>query len=177
MMIPGRTYLALIAVLALGACTSVGDIPTVRLAEATLVNANGIPAGTAQFLGAGDAITLTIAVSGLAPGQHGVHLHTTGKCEAPAFASAGGHLNPSGHQHGSMNPAGPHLGDLPNLIVGDNGASTITATIPGTRAEIEARLFDDDGTALIVHAGPDDYKTDPSGNSGGRIACGVLIRK
>jgi Cu-Zn family superoxide dismutase len=115
-------------------------------------------------------------VSGQASGEHGIHLHTTGKCEAPGFTSAGGHLNPTEHQHGSLNPAGPHVGDLPNIIVGPDGNGMIESRLTGTAADILANLFDADGTAIVLHAGPDDYKTDPSGNSGGRIACGALLR-
>ena len=118
----------------------------------------------------------SIAVVGLSPGVHGVHLHMTGACDAPEFTSAGGHLNPGGHQHGSDNPAGAHLGDLPNVTVGNAGTGTVTATLPGSREAVLAQLFDADGTAIVVHANADDYRTDPSGNSGGRIACGVLTR-
>ena len=105
-----------------------------------------------------------------------MHLHTTGSCDTPEFASAGSHLNPGNRQHGSANPAGSHLGDLPNLTIGSGGTGTVSATLPGTRDQVLAQTFDGDGTAIVVHAGPDDYRTDPSGNSGGRIACGVLTR-
>jgi len=164
------------AVLVLAGCTTLGDIPTAKLATATLKQANGAPAGTAVITAAGDKLTITVAVAGLAPGLHGTHLHMVGKCEAPGFTTAGGHLNPTSHQHGTQNPAGPHFGDLPNLSIDTNGAGTFTADLTATRAEAEAALFDADGTAIVIHAGPDDYKTDPSGNSGGRIACGVLQR-
>ena len=86
------------------------------------------------------------------------------------------HLNPGARQHGAHNPAGSHLGDLPNLTVGVNGTGSATATLPGTRAELEAALLDTDGTAIIIHASADDYKTDPTGNSGPRVVCGVLTR-
>ena len=121
-------------------------------------------------------MTISIAAVGLAPGAHGVHLHSVGTCDAPGFVSAGSHLNPHGKQHGSANPAGSHLGDLPNLVVGADGAGTITAKLGDSRAEIEAALYDADGTALVIHASSDDYLTDPSGNSGPRIACAVLKR-
>ncbi len=91
-------------------------------------------------------------------------------------ASAGGHLNPHGKQHGMENPQGSHLGDLPNLSIGADGKGSFSVPLNGSPAEIEALLFDADGTALVVHAKPDDYRTDPSGNSGPRIACGVLTR-
>jgi Cu-Zn family superoxide dismutase len=99
-----------------------------------------------------------------------------GSCEGPAFTSAGGHLNPGARQHGTLNPAGSHTGDLPNLTVTSNGTGTLSAELSGTKAELEAALFDADGTALVIHAAADDYKTDPTGNSGARIACGVLKR-
>jgi len=115
-----------------------------------------------------------VSASGLTPGDHGVHLHAVGKCEEPAFASAGGHLNPAGRQHGMNNPAGRHLGDLPNLVAGADGTATLSYPLGDPASSLSASLFDADGTALVIHAGPDDYITDPSGNSGGRVACGVF---
>ena len=172
-----RPALALILGTAtLGACTTTGELPTTKLASATLKQGNGLPAGTAVLAAAGNQVTLTVAVAGLGAGDRGMHLHMVGRCDAPDFTTAGGHLNPRARQHGAHNPAGSHLGDLPNLSVGSNGTGTATATLPGTRAELEAALFDADGTAVIVHAAADDYKTDPTGNSGPRVACGVLTR-
>ncbi len=168
--------LALPFAAALAGCQTIDEVPNERLGQATLRLASGLPGGTAQLLASGSQVNISIAVVGLTPGVHGVHLHTTGKCEAPEFTSAGPHLNPAGHQHGTSNPAGPHLGDLPNVTVGSTGAGTVSATLPGTRDEVLAQLFDGDGTAVVVHASADDYRTDPSGNSGGRIACGVLTR-
>ena len=162
--------------LALTGCESIQQLPTERLGSATLRFANGLPAGTAQLYGNGSEVSLSVALAGFDPGTRGIHLHTTGKCDAPGFTSAGGHLNPQGHQHGTENPQGAHLGDLPNVTVGASGGGTVSATLRGTRAEALAALFDADGTAIVVHAGPDDYRTDPSGNSGDRIACGVFSR-
>jgi len=161
---------------ALAGCQTIDEAPNERLGQATLRLASGLPGGTAQLLVSGAQVNISIAVVGLAPGVHGVHLHMTGSCEAPEFTSAGGHLNPGGHQHGASNPAGAHLGDLPNVTVGSVGTGTVSATLTGTRDEVLAQVFDGDGTAVVVHAGADDYRTDPSGNSGGRIACGVLTR-
>lgn len=161
---------------ALAACQTVDELPTERLGQATLRLANGLPAGTAQLLASGAQVNISVAAIGVSPGAHGVHLHMTGSCEAPDFTSAGGHLNPDGRQHGHENPAGAHLGDLPNLTTGNAGAGTVSATLRGSREEVLARLFDADGTAVVVHASADDYRTDPSGNSGARIACGVLTR-
>ena len=137
-------------------------------AKAMLHTANGTDAGWAVAKESNGALKVTVEVVGVSPGMHGVHVHTVGKCEGPDFASAGGHWNPTQHQHGAMNPQGPHVGDLPNINVGANGRGRIEFTIPGTYAG----LLDEDGAALVVHAGADDLKTDPSGNSGGRIACG-----
>ena len=160
--------------LTLAGCESIQQVPTERLGSATLRFANGLPAGTAQLYGNGSEVSISIALVGFEPGVRGVHLHTTGKCEGPDFTSAGGHLNPDSHQHGFENPAGAHLGDLPNATIGANGGGTVSATLRGTRAEVLAAIFDADGTAVMVHAGPDDYRTDPAGDSGSRIACGVL---
>ncbi len=166
--------LPLVAVLP--GCQTVDQGSSDRLAEATLRLANGAPAGSAQLLAKGTQVEISIAVTGVSGGVHGAHLHTTGSCDAADFSSAGSHLNPGGRQHGHENPAGAHLGDLPNITVGADGTGMVTAILPGTRDEVLARIFDADGTAVVVHAGPDDYRTDPSGNSGGRIACGVLTR-
>lgn len=114
----------------------------------------------------------------LPPGLHGVHLHAVGRCEAPGFTSAGAHANPTGRQHGLENPMGPHAGDLPNANVDQSGGLAYTATTDRvTLREGPNTVFDADGTALVLHASADDQRTDPSGNSGARIACGVLVRE
>ncbi|MES2989593.1 MAG: superoxide dismutase family protein [Pseudomonadota bacterium] len=140
-------------------------------AQADLMKADGTPIGTGIAEEIDGDIRVIVEVKGMAEGVHGVHIHAVGKCEAPDFASAAGHWNPTTHQHGKENPAGPHMGDLPNLQLDKNGRDQITFTLKGTTL---ASMLDADGAALVVHAGPDDYKTDPSGNSGGRIACGVF---
>jgi Cu-Zn family superoxide dismutase len=117
-----------------------------------------------------------VSVSGLTPGPHGIHIHEQGACTGPDFGSAGGHLNPAGRQHGLENPAGPHAGDLPNLLVdADGSADTIFAVSPDLLAGGEG-LFHVGGTAVVVHAERDDQHTDPSGGSGARVACGVVER-
>jgi Cu-Zn family superoxide dismutase len=98
-------------------------------------------------------------------------VHAVGRCDPPGFESAGPHWNPTGREHGSQNPRGQHLGDLPNLLVGADGEGSFDLGIAG--ADLRAML-DTDGAALVIHAGADDYRTDPSGNSGARIACGVF---
>lgn len=175
-MIKSPTLSVLCALSMLGACTSVGKVPTRKLATTTLRQANGTPAGTAIVAAAGEEVSVTVAVIGLPQGTHGLHLHAVGRCDGTAFSGAGPHLNPHGAQHGTANPAGSHLGDLPNIAVNEFGAGTVTATLKAPRAEVETVLFDPDGTAIVVHADTDDYRTDPSGNSGTRIACGVLKR-
>ena len=144
------------------------------LATGTLVHADGTAAGTARIVEGRGGIALKLRLKGIPEGQHGVHLHTTGACEAPAFTSAGGHLNPGKRQHGANNPAGSHLGDLPNVTADRYGRVKARIPLNETAPALTAALFDADGAAIVVHAGPDDYLTDPSGNSGGRIACGVL---
>ena len=157
-------------------CTTLGTMPAKRIATAALHNTNGLPAGTAVLTASGDNLTLNLALIGLPAGNHGFHLHMIGKCEVPTFSSAGGHLNPGGRQHGTVNPAGSHLGDLPNVMINARGTGTLSVQLPGARTDLEAALFDTDGVAIVVHADPDDYQTDPSGNSGARIACGALQR-
>jgi Cu-Zn family superoxide dismutase len=171
------SLLMLLPVCALAGCTTMGQSEPALIATAPLINSQGQPIGSAKLVADDhNVVILTVAVTAVPVGTHGIHMHTTGKCESPGFTTAAGHLNPTDHQHGSMNPAGPHLGDLPNLLVSDSGTGTVSVPIAGNVTELESQLFDADGTAIIIHAGPDDYKTDPSGNSGSRIACGVLSR-
>jgi superoxide dismutase, Cu-Zn family len=121
-----------------------------------------------------DSVRLVVESTGLPAGTHGTHLHAVGRCEPPAFTTAGPHLNPANRQHGLRNPQGPHLGDMPNLTVGANGQGRLETIVRGSITPGRAPLFDADGTALVVHAGTDDQVTDPAGNSGARIACGIL---
>jgi Cu-Zn family superoxide dismutase len=120
-------------------------------------------------------VRVRVEAAGLVAGTYAVHLHQAGSCEPPDFQSAGPHWNPTGRQHGRLNPMGPHLGDLPNLTVGVDGAGSVEFVVSGASLGRGSRgLSDEDGTALVVHAGADDYRTDPSGNSGARLACGVV---
>lgn len=145
--------------------------PGGRIALAPLANARGIAVGRATAREATGGLRISVDVTGMAPGTHGAHVHTTGRCDAPGFMTAGGHWNPTGTKHGTLNPAGPHEGDLPNLVVGADGRGTLGITIPGATLE---GLLDADGSAIVIHADIDDLMTDPSGNSGARIACGVF---
>ena len=136
-----------------------------------LINASGQTIGSVRAWQTAGGISFHIDASGLPHGIHGIHVHAVGRCDPPDFASAGGHWNPAARKHGLNNPAGPHAGDLPNVNVAANGVLSATVTLPGASM---ARLLDADGAAIVLHAGPDDYMTDPSGNSGGRIACAVI---
>lgn len=160
------------AMLMLGASAAAAHGNSV--ATASIALADGTSAGTARIVRHHGHLRLEVSATGIEPGQHGVHIHTIGKCEAPGFTTAGGHLNPQGHQHGTMNAAGPHMGDLPNLVVGANRKGKLSIDLAGDSASLAAALLDADGSAIVIHAAADDYRTDPSGNSGSRIACGVL---
>ena len=165
-----------LGLLTLSACqndrTAVGEAtPGGRSITASLRTAAGADAGRATATEVAGGLRFTLDARGLPPGTHGAHVHTVGRCDAPTFETAGPHWNPTTMQHGTQNPAGPHQGDLPNLIVGADGRGTVAATVPGATM---AGLLDADGGAIVVHAQADDLRTDPSGNSGGRIACGVF---
>lgn len=165
---------ALVAILgALSGCAANQNTVAVSLGTAVLKGADGQSVGTASILRRGQDTVVTASVTGKPGAVHGMHLHAIGKCEAPAFTSAGPHLNPGGHQHGKDNPLGAHLGDLPNVVIGQDGAGTIEAVV-GIDSSAVAAINDADGTAIVLHAAADDYRTDPTGNSGGRIACGVF---
>lgn len=144
------------------------------IGQTTISMADGTEAGSAELTASGDEVRITVTLANIPEGAHAVHLHTTGACDAPDFASAGPHLNPGMNEHGTENPNGAHLGDLPNAAIGADGTGSISATLRGTREEVLAAIFDEDGTAVVVHEGEDDYMTDPAGEAGGRIACGVL---
>ena len=136
-----------------------------------LINASGQTIGTVRAWQTAGGVTFRINASGLPHGVHGVHVHAVGKCDPPDFASAGPHWNPTGKKHGMSNPAGPHAGDLPNVVVKANGV--LGATLVLSAASMSS-LIDADGAALVIHAAADDNMTDPSGNSGARIACAVI---
>lgn len=150
--------------------------PSVKTVTATLRGADGADLGSVQLnQDASGVVQIRVNASGLAAGPHGIHIHATGKCEGPAFTSAGGHFNPGNKQHGLNNPAGSHAGDLPGLTAAANGTATYAGTTKGVTLLTGATsIFDADGSALVVHAAADDQVTDPTGNSGARIACAVL---
>ncbi len=139
-------------------------------ARAELKDAQGKVVGRATLSDASGGVKVALKATGLKPGAHGFHIHAVGKCEPPAFTSAGGHFNPQNKKHGHKNPEGAHAGDLPNLVVGSNGAGSLDAVAVGTT------LNDVTGLALVIHVDPDDEMTDPAGNSGARVACGVTTK-
>lgn len=148
---------------------------TAASATTELRTAAGEARGQATATQAGDGVSVRVDARGMAPGTYAAHIHTTGRCDPPAFESAGAHWNPTSRQHGRDNPQGPHLGDLPNLTIGADGSGTVEFSIPAaTVRDGNAAMLDSDGAAMMIHEKPDDYRTDPSGNAGARIACGVL---
>jgi Cu-Zn family superoxide dismutase len=174
------TRAALLGVLLLPGCggrpPGPGGHPLPRpSATARLIDTTGKQIGLAIFTATDTGTTVGISVAGLAPGLHGVHIHESGRCTPPDFASAGGHLNPTARHHGLKNPEGPHLGDLPNLLVrADGSADTSFSLDPILLRPGPFSLLDSAGTALVVHADRDDQRSDPSGGSGERIACGTI---
>jgi Cu-Zn family superoxide dismutase len=146
-------------------------------ATANFVNAEGVEIGTATLTQGEDGVAITGELTGIPAGEHGFHFHQTGDCDAStAFESAGSHFNPTDHKHGHENPDGPHAGDLPNVSASEAGTVSLdlSTDMVSLNEGDDAYVFDDDGTALVLHADADDYATDPSGNSGDRIACAVI---
>jgi superoxide dismutase, Cu-Zn family len=155
--------------------------PEVEGAIAELKDAQGQTVGSAILTAiAPQGVKVQVLLNGFtsaAEGDHGIHIHTVGKCEAPGFTTAGGHLNPAGKKHGLNSPEGHHAGDMPNLKLNGDAGAIYATTVSGVTLDAGAAgsIFDADGSAVVIHAGPDDMVTDPAGNSGARIACGVLV--
>ncbi|HEX6374597.1 MAG TPA: superoxide dismutase family protein [Allosphingosinicella sp.] len=144
--------------------------------NADLRDAQGRTRARATVEQSGDSLRVRVEAVAMSAGAYGLHLHNVGRCDPPAFTSAGPHWNPTGQMHGKDNPKGMHKGDLPNLLVGTDGRGSFEYTIPNASLSgmSPTKLIDENGAAVVIHAKPDDFRTDPSGNSGGRIACGVL---
>jgi Cu-Zn family superoxide dismutase len=170
-------YISSLGILLLFVGSLIGAEKGPKSAKAELKNAQGQKVGNVSFKQALDGIDISLKVFNLPPGQHAFHIHTVGKCDPPDFKTAGGHLNPQNMKHGMKNPSGPHAGDLPNITVGKNGKGKIVllnkrvTLTPGSNS-----LFHEGGTALIIHEKADDETTDPTGNAGNRIACGVIMK-
>lgn len=179
----------LAATVAISACAPDDDpsleAPDERPAETTnqsaerataaydISNADGVVVGRLELTDGAGGVLIEAEIDGLEPGEHGFHLHETGRCEPP-FESAGGHYAPSGSAHGLLSGGGPHAGDLPNLVVAEGVSTTVThAWADGVTID---ELTAEDGSALVIHAGPDDYRTDPAGAAGDRVACAAITR-
>lgn len=171
-----RNLLVIPGLLCISAAIAFGDAAP-KSAHADIMNAQGTKIGTAKITPTKEGVKIVVNVAQLSPGEHGIHIHAVGKCEAPAFTTAGGHFNPTNAHHGINNPQNPHphAGDLLNLVVGKDGKAKATFVDNAvTLGDGANSLFHEGGTSLVIHEKPDDLMSDPSGNSGNRIACGVI---
>lgn len=170
-------FSVLIPLFAVAGSASAATKPGKPAAVADLINAKGEKIGTADFYPAPQGgARMVVEVHGLTPGKKGIHIHENGSCVAPDFKSAGGHLNPDKKHHGLMNPEGHHAGDMPNLRVAENGTAKQEFNLKGIEltGSNPHSLFKPGGAAVVIHADADDEKTDPAGNAGPKIACGVI---
>jgi Cu-Zn family superoxide dismutase len=145
-------------------------------AKAELIDTKGKSIGTATFTQQHGSVKIELDLEGLPPGEHGCHVHGAGKCDGPDFKTASAHFNPEGKKHGLKNPEGPHAGDMPNVTADKDGKvkTTLEAKLISLKAGEKNCILTADGTSIVVHAKPDDHKTDPAGDAGPRIACGVI---
>ncbi|HEX2449015.1 MAG TPA: superoxide dismutase family protein [Methyloceanibacter sp.] len=168
-----------------GAVLLASPVLAVDKASAVLKDAQGNEVGKATLTSTPSGVLINLDLTAIPAGEHAFHIHAVGKCEPPDFKSAGPHFNPDETKHGIMNPQGPHAGDMPNLHTSSvdlQGVAGDGVTKRVTKAQVEvlntlvtlSALLDEDGAALVIHAAADDYKTDPAGNAGDRIACGVI---
>ena len=138
-------------------------------------NPEGKVIGTAEITSLVNGVKIRLDVKGLSPGEHALHFHETGSCQGPKFDSAGGHFTPQKTKHGFNEPGGPHIGDMANLVVGADGRAQVEViNISVSLGDSESSLLKSGGTALVIHEKADDYKSQPAGNAGARIACGVI---
>ena len=182
------SFLSLVFLTVVPACcskdTGTASAAAKLSATADMLDEKGTKIGTAELRQTGSGVEIEMQISGLPPGPHALHIHNVGNCHTPgpdgkAFSEAGAHFNPYGKKHGVENPEGPHAGDLPNFTAGSDGTATVKVEAKLVTLEDGKpnSLFHPGGTCLVIHAKPDDNKTDPTGNSGDRIACGVIRRR
>jgi Cu-Zn family superoxide dismutase len=159
-----------------GAGAAKSAAPAAPTANASLKTADGKDVGTATLTQTRGGVRIALALKDLPPGDHAFHMHSVGKCEPPGFTSAGPHFNPENKKHGKLNKEGRHAGDMDNIRVPANGKLRVTVVDKDITMEKGKpnSVFQDSGTALVIHAGKDDYMTDPAGNAGDRIACGII---
>ena len=161
----------------LGAVMLTASLAAQGPVKVEMKDAQGQSIGTATLTESMGMVHIQLDLKSLKPGQHALHVHMTPKCEGPAFTSAGGHFNPANKKHGMQNPDGPHAGDMDNFTVAADGTAKGMVMAHGITLGSQANsVFANGGTALVVHAGPDDMKTDPAGAAGDRIACGVISK-
>lgn len=171
-----RIYVVLFVFLLSSLTTGCTSSHASKEAVATLIDSKGVNVGTVNITEDHDGVEVKVKAQNLPAGTHAFHIHAVGKCSAPDFKSAGPHFNPQGKQHGHLNPQGNHAGDLGNITVKNDGTFELTKKLEGITLESGQKnsLFQSAGTAFVIHEKPDDEKTDPTGNAGSRIACGVV---